>query len=772
MLNSDYFRAGNPSTPANELRELRISNSAEVRLRLAENLKCPADILAELSVDQIAEIRAAVGSNPSAPLSIVERVADDTNPDVRTILASEPGIPPSVLNRLAIDRDEFVRQRAQRTLVEIAIDLQLTQPQPLTGGRDSARLGDLIVMAGILTQEEVNEYLAISRETGMPLPRVLVKEKALSQLLILQLLNVQAGLRKGEHTLESALAVLHACRNAGLSQRKTQQMSVFPPRVVAATHSELRIRALIDAAPDAVVVFDDAGTVLEWSKQAEVMFGFSRRQVLGQPVSEVLLDGARDGEDALKRLLSNPCSTRRGHAIEMLSRESSGGSIEIEITISKDDSDNSPFIAFIRDISERKKAERRRLAQYSVTRKLSQAQSLEQDGAEMLRIMCETTGFEIGELFMLSDDDEYLNRIVEWHRSDAANPADSQIFTKGDGVPGYVWQTRRPAWVDGCRSLNTNSLAAGKNMSVLALPVVLQNQLLGVLCLKSGRPIRMPDKDSIEMLANCCAQIAQFIERERAEKAKQKVLLLQQREDFMATLAHDLKTPLISGERVLELLINGSLGELHGEQLRVLSMLRESNQVLLHMVQNLLAVYRYESGVEQLHLELSDLRKLVTFAADEIRPMLDHKGVQLTLEVPDWFDPLLCDSFELRRVMSNLLSNAVKFTPAGGKIHVTLEDCREERAVKIIVADTGIGIPESQQKNIFRRFWQSSKYHRAIGTGLGLHLCRNIIEAHSGKITCESKEKQGSTFTIYLQRSTRHRTATEEINTGEFAVHE
>ena len=485
------------------------------------------------------------------------------------------------------------------------------------------------------------------------------------------------------------------------------------------------------------------------------------------------MDGAQDGAHALKKLLSNPCSTRRGHAIETITRDGRGGCTEIEITINKDDDDNSPFIAFIRDISERKKAERRRLAQYSVTRKLSQAQALEHDGIEMLKILCETSGFDIGELYLLSDDDEYLNRVVEWRLTEMPSVNDLQSFIKGEGVPGYVWQTRRPAWVDGSRTLATTTLAAGKNMSILALPVVLQNQLLGVLCLKSSRPIRMPDKDSIEMLANCCAQIAQFIERQRAEKARQKVLLLQQREDFMATLAHDLKTPLISGERVLELLINGSLGELHSEQLRVLSMLRESNHVLLHMVQNLLAVYRYESGVEQLHMELSDLRKLIQFAADEIKPMVDHKGLTLEVTMPDWFDPIVCDSFELRRVMSNLLSNAVKFTPAGGCIRVSLEECTEERAVKIVVADDGIGIAESQQKNIFRRFWQSSQYHRAIGTGLGLHLSRNIVEAHGGKITCDSKEKEGSTFTIVLQRTTRTaRTACEEINTGEFALHQ
>ena len=249
MLNSDYFRAGNPSTPAEELRELYISKSAEVRLRLAENLKCPTDILAELSLDQIAEIRAAVGSNPAAPLAIVERVARDSNPDVRNILASEPGLPASVLNTLAIDRDDLVRQRAQKTLVEIAIDLQLKQTNLQPSSREAACLGDLIVTAGILTEDEVSEYLAISRESGMPLPRVLVQEKALSQLLILQLLNVQTGLRKGELTHESAIALLDECKNAGLSQRKTQQMAALRPRSESASNSELRIRSQLMLLP-------------------------------------------------------------------------------------------------------------------------------------------------------------------------------------------------------------------------------------------------------------------------------------------------------------------------------------------------------------------------------------------------------------------------------------------------------------------------------------------------------------------------------------------
>ena len=191
------------------------------------------------------------------------------------------------------------------------------------------------------------------------------------------------------------------------------------------------------------------------------------------------------------------------------------------------------------------------------------------------------------------------------------------------------------------------------------------------------------------------------------------------------------------------------------DQSRVLAMLRDSNQALLRMVKNLLAVYRYESGAEQLHLESVDLQVLLESSLEEVRPMMDAKQIQASITATHKTEQFFADSLELRRVFSNLLSNAQKYTPEGGRVYITISDDRDSQAVRIDFTDTGIGIAKSEQKNVFRRFWQGSQCHRAIGTGLGLHLCWKIIEAHGGKILCDSDEGKGSTFSIILPKAVR-----------------
>lgn len=750
-MNNDYFRAGNPNTTQDELRQLSSNESAEVRLRLAENVKCPVDILARLSADDRPEVRAAAGTNPAAPLAVIERVARDSNAEVRLVMAAESNLPLDIIRILSNDRDSEVRERAQQTLTGMDLEAKLQESGFQKSPGDAGRLGDLIVMSGILTEDEVREYLSKARETGVPLGRVLAENKALSQALIVQLLNVQAELRRGDITSEVAIAKLEEYKTSSLAQRQTQRLQPLRAPLPADPTANLGIRSLIDAAPDGIVIFDESGIVLEWNRQAELIMGYSRRQAVGQPFS-VLLDSSSDFQtnSSMKALFGPATGTEPRPPIELTTSDGRGGKTPIEITVSREESAGAPYIAFVRDVSERKKHEERRSAQFTVTRMLSDARSLSQIGPEMLHILCETTGWDTGELLLVDEAQDRLGRNAQWRAPHVGERRGPETYARGVGIPGYVWQNRRPAWIDS--STRKDRFTGGSNQTAaLGLPIMFQNEFHGVLYLSSG-VIRMPEKDSIEMLANCCAQIGQFIQRQNAEQARQRMLLLQQREDFMATLAHDLKTPLISGERVLELLINGSLGALQPDQARVLQMLRDSNQALLRMVKNLLSVYKYESGVEHLHLEPTDVCALIKASAEELRPMVDQKGLNLQVETPNDFEPFVCDGLELRRVVTNLLSNAIKYTGEGGQILVSLEDCPDERSVKLRVKDNGIGIPLNEQKNIFRRFWQGNQCHRAIGTGLGLHLCWKIIEAHGGKIHVESAEKQGSTFTVTLPK--------------------
>lgn len=224
---------------------------------------------------------------------------------------------------------------------------------------------------------------------------------------------------------------------------------------------------------------------------------------------------------------------------------------------------------------------------------------------------------------------------------------------------------------------------------------------------------------------------------------------LEQREDFMATLTHDLKTPIVGANMVLGALIDGSLGPLNPLQEEIIGKLKTSNQALLKMIQNLLEVYRYEAGTEALYLKQIEIAPLVQFCVDEVRPLADNKSQKLLARLPEKGCALQADEDALKRVLINVLGNAVKFTPERGTIEVEVE--KKDPNVIMRVKDTGMGISDQDQERLFQRFWQSDPGKRyAVGTGLGLYFCHRVLEAHHGKITCHSEPGQGTTFTIIL----------------------
>jgi PAS domain S-box-containing protein len=230
-----------------------------------------------------------------------------------------------------------------------------------------------------------------------------------------------------------------------------------------------------------------------------------------------------------------------------------------------------------------------------------------------------------------------------------------------------------------------------------------------------------------------------------------RVMLQQQREDFVATLTHDLKTPILAANRAIKLLMEGDFGPVVEAQSKILGTIHQSNSALYKMVQTLLDVYRYDSGAKKLTVSVHDLKETILATVEELRALADTKNVQLNLELPGSPFSVQYDTEEVRRVLQNLLDNSLKFTPSGGTIKVSLEQI-DNSIVRVTVSDTGKGISEEDRPKLFQRFWQaaSSGGRYYASTGLGLYLCRKIVELHGGKIACESKVGVGSNFYFTL----------------------
>jgi signal transduction histidine kinase len=222
-----------------------------------------------------------------------------------------------------------------------------------------------------------------------------------------------------------------------------------------------------------------------------------------------------------------------------------------------------------------------------------------------------------------------------------------------------------------------------------------------------------------------------------------------QREDFVSRLTHDLRTPLIAADRMLHLLEEGALGELTPAMAEAIEVMLRSNQNLLHLVNSLLEVYRYEAGRKTLVLKPVDLIELAREVIAELTPLAKQKSLSLNLSnhLPAEEAIVMGDRIELRRVITNLLGNALKFTDHGG---VTLTLQADPNHLTLAVTDTGQGIPATDLPHLFECFTQGN--HRRPGSGLGLHLSHCIVEAHQGTLQVDSTVGQGSTFTVTLPR--------------------
>lgn len=230
-----------------------------------------------------------------------------------------------------------------------------------------------------------------------------------------------------------------------------------------------------------------------------------------------------------------------------------------------------------------------------------------------------------------------------------------------------------------------------------------------------------------------------------------------QREDFVSRLAHDLRTPLFAADKMLNLIQQGAMGTITPECSEALHVMARSNQNLLRMVNTLLEVYRYEANRKNLNFLKVDLQELIQEISQELIPLANSKGLDLKLNFEKHPEntSVIGDRLELHRLFTNLIGNAIQYTDMG-KVMVRLSASpapsgathSHTKGVKVEIEDTGIGISEEDQVKLFERFRQGK--HSRSGSGLGLHLSRQIVEAHQGTIQALSQVGQGSTFTVWL----------------------
>jgi signal transduction histidine kinase len=331
-----------------------------------------------------------------------------------------------------------------------------------------------------------------------------------------------------------------------------------------------------------------------------------------------------------------------------------------------------------------------------------------------------------------------LHDLRELFRAQTSQVTQDVQGPEGDRIPPHIRDTLRQAGV----------------AAQLLTPFGVGNDLLGIIVaqrLKAGRRWTPAEVDAMESVA---AELGRGINRARISEAENRLVedlkaLDRAKSSFFATVSHELRAPLTTIEGYVEMFNDGDGGEVTPQQRQMLETIDRSTVRLRNLVEDLFTLAKLESGAFTTVMRPVDLTEIIAGAAEAVRPSV--LGGELTLTLSNASELMVDgDASQLDRVMINLLSNAVKFTPRGGRIEVA--SCADGEAAVIRVADTGIGVPGSDQNELFSRFFRASNATgRSIpGTGLGLAIVRMIVVNHGGDIDLESREGAGTTVTVRL----------------------
>jgi two-component system phosphate regulon sensor histidine kinase PhoR len=322
------------------------------------------------------------------------------------------------------------------------------------------------------------------------------------------------------------------------------------------------------------------------------------------------------------------------------------------------------------------------------------------------------------------------------------NVADGILVVDGEGVVTMVNRTA-------CGILNiSGEMAQGRPF----IEIVRDHEIVAILnkCLSTGQSQRglvemEPGKKflgvistSLEGQSGAVVLLQDLTEMHRLERV---------RRDFIANISHELRTPLTSLKLLVETVqdngIEGDkkagdfLGKMDHEVDRLVQMVNELGELSL-----------IESGSEKLKLESFDMSELVLLVTERIKGMAKRAFIDIDLDITAGLPEVMADRGRVEHVLLNLIHNALKFTPPHGNIKVsTIADNKE---ILVSVADTGVGIPSDELSRIFERFYKVDRSRSGTGTGLGLSIVKHIVEAHGGRVSVESTEGKGSTFTFSL----------------------
>ena len=290
----------------------------------------------------------------------------------------------------------------------------------------------------------------------------------------------------------------------------------------------------------------------------------------------------------------------------------------------------------------------------------------------------------------------------------------------------------------------------------MVVPIEREDRVIGLLLLE-GADAGMCNEEAVHFLvrladhaAIAVANAQLYAEVQRANQTKS---------DFIAFVAHELKTPMTSIRGYADLLAKGAVGPINEHQAQFLEVIRANVERMARLVADLSDISRIEAGQLALDFRKVNFREVVDEVVGSFRQQMEAKSQVLEIHLPEDLPPVWGDRVRLAQVLANLVSNAHKYTPEHGRIEIWVQHAPNEwqaggppEVLHVMVRDSGLGMSEDDQARIFQKFFRSEdrRAREVPGTGLGLHITKNLVELHGGRIWFESTLGEGTTFHFTL----------------------
>jgi len=269
--------------------------------------------------------------------------------------------------------------------------------------------------------------------------------------------------------------------------------------------------------------------------------------------------------------------------------------------------------------------------------------------------------------------------------------------------------------------------------------------MIAILIVQKKQSTRLSDllKENYEV-----GKILVRRDMELSEANARLIALDQSKSEFVSIAAHQLRTPLTGIRWTFNALYSSEFGELNSDQMRMVQSGLKSSIRMIELINDLLNVARIEEGRFGMHFQSQSVMELLEKLLERIRALAKEKAVILTENISPDLPPAVIDQEKMTIALENVLENAVKYTPPGGK--VTIDAAQTGEFITITVADSGIGIPKDQMGKVYTKFFRADNALRfqTSGSGLGLYVVKNVMEAHNGNVTLDSQERKGTIVTI------------------------